>query len=210
MVFLSLSVVLCRSRVRARLWRFVDNCRIVSVEVESAALECLSISVVLCRSRVRARQWRFCRYLSHCVGRGGECGFGVFVVICRIMSVEGKSTAFAFLSITVAFCRMREERGFSVLSVFVALFRSRWSEWLRMFCRYLSHCVGQGGVSGFGCFVDNCRIVSVEGEGEAFAFLSISVAFCRQWRERGSGAAVERGKGAVRGTNIVFNLLKKR
>ena len=150
----------------------------------------------------------FCKYNLAADRRGAECS--VFVDNCRIVSVEGKSTAFAFLSITVAFCRMREERGFSVLSVFVALFRSRWSEWLRMFCRYLSHCVGQGGVSGFGCFVDNCRIVSVEGEGEAFAFLSISVAFCRQWRERGSGAAVERGKGAVRGTNIVFNLLKKR
>ena len=48
-----------------------------------------------------------CCYLSHCVGRGGERGFCVFVDICRIMSVEGKSTAFAFLSITVALCRSR-------------------------------------------------------------------------------------------------------
>ena len=50
--------------------RAVVFCRIVSVEVESAALECLSISVVLCRTR-------------------GERGFSVFVDICRIMSVEG-------------------------------------------------------------------------------------------------------------------------
>ena len=63
--------------------------------------------------------------------------------------------------------------------------------------------------------------MSVEGEGAALAFLSVSVGFCRskvrarllrlcrylshfvgQWRER--------GKGAVRDTSIVFNLLKKR
>lgn len=58
-----------------------------------------------------------CCYLSHCVGRGGECGFGVFVDICRIVSVEGERAALVFLS------------------VFVVLCRSRWSEWLRMFCR---------------------------------------------------------------------------
>ena len=84
-------------------------------EGKSAALAFLSISVALCRTRGRVRQWRLCRYLSHYVGRGGECGFGVFVDICRIMSDEGE--ALAFLSITVVLCR------------------SRWSEWLRMFCR---------------------------------------------------------------------------
>ena len=74
---LSITVALCRSRVGARLWRFVDNCRIMSVEGKSTAFAFLSIFVVLCRSR-------------------GECGFSVFVGICRIMSVEGKSTALAF------------------------------------------------------------------------------------------------------------------
>ena len=133
----------CVGRGGARLWRFVDNCRIVSDEGrarlwrfcrylshcvgrgESAALAFLSISVALCRSRVRARLWCFCRYLSHCVGRGGAM-LWCFVDICRIMSDEGKSTAFAFLSITVVLCR------------------SRWRARLWCFCRYLSHCVGRG------------------------------------------------------------------
>ena len=114
-----------------------------------------------------------CCYLSHCVGQEWERGFGVFVVICRIVSVKGGSAALVFLS------------------VFVVLCRSRGRERLWNVCRYLSYCVGRGGERGFGV-------------------LSITVAFCRQWRERGSGAAVERGKGAVRVTNIVFNLLKKR
>ena len=155
---------------RARLWRFVDNCRIVSVEWESSALVFLSLSVALCRSRVGARLWCFCRYLSYCVGRGGERGFGVFVDNCRIVSVEGESAALVFLSVIVALCR------------------SRGSEWLRNVCRYLSYYVGQEWERGFGvfvgicrivsvegrarlwCFVDNCRIVSVEGESTALAF----------------------------------------
>ena len=54
---------------------FVDICRIMSDEGESAALVFLSLSVALCRSRVRL--WRF-------------------VDNCRILSVEGKSAALAF------------------------------------------------------------------------------------------------------------------
>ena len=48
-----------------------------------------------------------CCYLSHCVGRGGKRGFGVFVDICRIMSDEVESAALECLSITVALCRSR-------------------------------------------------------------------------------------------------------
>ena len=119
---------------------FVDNCRIVSVEGKSTAFVFLSVIVVLCRSRWSEWLRMFCRYLSHYVGRGEEHGFGVFVDNCRIVSVEGESTAMAFLSISVALCRSR-----------VRLWR----------------------------FVDNCRIVSVKGESAAFAFLSISVVLCR-------------------------------
>ena len=75
---------------------FVDNCRIVSDEGESVALVFLSVFVVLCRTRGRARLWCFCRYLSHCVGRGGECGFGMFVDICRILSDEGRARLWCF------------------------------------------------------------------------------------------------------------------
>ena len=46
-------------------------------------------------------------------------------------------------------------------------------------CCYLSHCVGQGWERGFGVFVDNCRIVSVEVESAALKCLSISVVLCR-------------------------------
>ena len=140
-----------------RLLRFVDNCRIVSVESESTAMAFLSITVALCRSRVGARLWCFCRYLSHYVGRGGERGFGVFVVICRIMSDEGESEALVFLSVFVVLCRTRG--------------RAR----LWCFCRYLSHCVGRGGARLWR-FVDICRIMSDEGESAAMAFLSITVA----------------------------------
>ena len=150
-----------------------------------------------------------CCYLSHCDGRGGECGFGVFVDNCRIMSVKGGSAALECLSISVALCR------------------SRVGARLWCFCRYLSHYVGRGESSafaflsifatlcrmreerGFSVFVGICRIMSVEG-CEALAFCRYLSHFVDQWRERGSGAAVERGKGVVRGTNIVFNLLKKR
>ena len=38
----------------------------------------------------------FCRYLSYCVGRGGEYGFGCFVNICRIVSVEGGARLWCF------------------------------------------------------------------------------------------------------------------
>ena len=130
---LSITVALCRSRVR--LWRFVDICRIVSDEGESAALVFLSITVALCRSRVGARLWCFCRYLSYCVGRGGERGFGVFVDNCRIVSVKGRVRLWRF----VVICRIMSDEGESAamafLSIFVVLCRSRWSEWLRMFCR---------------------------------------------------------------------------
>ena len=154
---------------------------IVSVKGGSAALVFLSITVALCRSRVGARLWNVCRYLSHCVGQGWERGFGVFVDICRIMSDEGESAALVFLSLSVALCR------------------SRWRVRLWNVCRYLSHCVGREGECGFGVlsifvalcrsrwrvrlwrFVDNCRIVSVEGE--ALAFLSVIVVLCRT-RER--------------------------
>ena len=62
------------------------------------------------------------------------------------MSVEGKSTALAFLSITVVLCRSRGESAALVrMSIFVAL-------------------CGERGGRGFGDFVDICRIVSVEVE----------------------------------------------
>ena len=66
----------------------------------------------------------------------------------------------AFLSITVALCRSRGERGFGV---FVDI------------CRILS----DEGERGFGVFVGICRIVSDEGESVALVFLSVFVALCR-------------------------------
>ena len=102
-----------------------------------------------CVGRGGARLWRFCRYLSHYVGRGEEHGFCVFVDNCRIVSVEGV-------------------RGFGVLSITVALCRSR-------------------GRARLLRFVDNCRIVSVKGGSEALVFLSITVVLCRS---RGESAAL--------------------
>lgn len=73
-----------------------------------------------------------CCYLSHCVGQGWERGFGMFVDICRIVSVEGE--ALVFLSITVALCRSRG-RGFGVLSITVAFCRSMARARIRRGCR---------------------------------------------------------------------------
>ena len=69
------------------------------------------------------------------------------------MSVEGESAALVFLSITVALCRTRGERGFGM---FVDI------------CRIVS----VERVRGFSVFVDICRIVSVEGESADPARLS--------------------------------------
>ena len=88
LVFLSITVALCRSRVGARLW---NVCRYLSHCVGQGWERGFGVFVDICRimsDEGRARLLRFCRYLSHYVGRGEECGFGVFVDICRIMSVE--------------------------------------------------------------------------------------------------------------------------
>ena len=138
---------------------FVGICRIMSVEGESAALVFLSVSVAMCRTRVRVRLWNVCRYLSHCVGQGGECGFGMFVDICRIVSVE-RERGFGFF---VGICRImsvERERGFGVC---VGI------------CRILS----DEGEERLCVCVDSCRILSVEGESAALAFLSVFVALCR-------------------------------
>lgn len=83
-----------------------------------------------------------CCYLSHCVGQGWGRGFGVFVDICRIMTDEGESAAFAFLSISVALCRTRGKCGFSVFVGICRIVSDKGESATMAFCRYLSHYVG--------------------------------------------------------------------
>ena len=127
-----------------------------------------------------------CCCLSHCVGRGGECGFGVFVDICRIVSDEGESAALAFLSIAVALCRSRGSARLWCFCRYLSHYVGRGRARLRRMCRYLSHFVGRGEESGFG--VLSISVVLCRSRGSAaLDVLSITVALCRT---KGSAALV--------------------
>ena len=176
LVFLSVFVVLCRSRGRERLWCFVDICRIVSVERERGFV-CL---VGICRIvsvEGESAAMAFCRYLSYCVGRGGECGFcflSITVVLCRTRGCE----ALVFLSIFVALCRSRVGARLWRFVDNCRIVSVKGGSAALAFCRYLSHCVGRGEERGNGVLsitVALCRMREERG----FGVLSITVVLCR-------------------------------
>ena len=73
-----------------------------------------------------------------------ELGFGVFVDICRIMSVEGRARLWRFVDNCRIVSVEWESSALVFLSLSVALCRSRVGARLWCFCRYLSHYVGRG------------------------------------------------------------------